>query len=194
MATSFVEAQPTRSNGTCKVSEKNIMDNSKALCPLVKPDSPTPTCETATFGSGWFWGPDVAYAKLPGVIRTYVGYSGGKSEWPTYRSIGDHTEVVQIVFDPTKISYDTLLNRHWNNHNPYHRNKNQYMSGIWCQPGTDQMEKVKASIQKLEDPNVATKVDMLGPFYLAEGYHQKFSNRALLGHINDWLLAKGMKN
>jgi len=188
MATT-VDTQPTCSGGICKVPQK-LVDNSKAVCPKVEPEPVSPTCETATFGSGWFWGPDIAYNKVKGVIRTCVGYSGGKGEWPTYRSIKDHTEVVQVVFDPTIISYAEVLDIHWNNHNPFRSAKNQYMSGVWCQPGTSQMETVKASIVKMENgANIATKVDVLGDFYLAEGYHQKFSNRSLL-EGDDWLKSR----
>ena len=63
----------------------------------------------ALFGMGCFWGPDYLFSRLPGVIKTTVGYSGGKITNPTYEDLGDHTETVQIEFDPAVISYEKLL-------------------------------------------------------------------------------------
>ena len=74
--------------------------------------------ETATYAMGCFWGPDSLFGSLDGVIRTRVGYAGGTTESPTYHNIGDHTETIQIDYNPAKISYEQLLEIYWDNHNP----------------------------------------------------------------------------
>jgi len=134
---------------------------------------------------------------MPGVVRTLVGYTGGTTEWPTYRSIGDHTETVQIVFDPTKISYATLLDHFWGSINPTASSggRSQYMDAVFYQPGTDQKQQIEASIAMMEASGrlygrpVGTRVSPLTDFYLAEGYHQKYLDRDLLDK-DDWLKEK----
>lgn len=131
---------------------------------------------------------------MPGVVRTIVGYTGGTTDWPTYRSIGDHTETVQIVFDPTKIPYEKLLDHFWSTVNPVATSsgRNQYMDAVFYQAGTDQKEKIDASIAKMEASGklygrpVGTRISPLENFYLAEGYHQKYLDRDMLDD-DEWL-------
>jgi methionine-S-sulfoxide reductase len=121
-----------------------------------------------------------------------VGYHGGDAEWPTYRSIKDHTETYQVIFDPAVISYDTLLEKFWSTHDPTRRSSTQYMSGCWYQSGTDQQARIQASIAKMEangdlgNRALATKIGPLGRMYLGEGYHQKYLERDLLDD-DEWL-------
>jgi len=75
--------------------------------------------ETATFALGCFWGPDASFGALEGVVRTRVGYAGGTTEGPTYKMIGDHTETIEIDYDPAVISYRELLEIFFDSHNPY---------------------------------------------------------------------------
>jgi hypothetical protein len=94
-------------------------------------DMQTTNVQTATLGMGWFWGPDARFGHLSGVIRTRVGFSGGTTPSPTYRNIGNHTETLEIDFDPTIISYEEILDIFWKNHNPLRVNDykgRQYMS------------------------------------------------------------------
>ncbi|CAN0462336.1 unnamed protein product, partial [Phaeothamnion confervicola] len=65
--------------------------------------------ETATLACGCFWGPDSRFGAVPGVVRTRVGYSGGQQPNPTYDAIGDHTETVEVDYDPSKISFEKIL-------------------------------------------------------------------------------------
>lgn len=130
---------------------------------------------------------------VPGVLRTSVGYTGGTTQWPTYRDkdaagyggVGDHYEAVLIEFNPAAVSYETLVEHHFNNHNPTRavRGANQYNHGAWYQPGTGQhkqlQQKMKAAAKARGAP-LTTNVEPLDKFYYAEEYHQKFSNRALL--------------
>lgn len=133
------------------------------------------------------------FARVQGVVRTLVGYTGGNSKWPTYRRMKDHTETVQIYFDPTIISYERLLDIYWNSVNPKSNyGSKQYMDAIFYQPGTNQKELIQKSVAEMErqgilaGQKVATRIDELGPFYLAEGYHQKYLDRDLLNK-DEWL-------
>lgn len=72
----------------------------------------------ATFGMGCFWGAESLYGATKGVIRTRVGFTGGKKENPAYKNLGDHTEAVDVDYDPNIVSYEQLLELFWSNHNP----------------------------------------------------------------------------
>src|SRR3979411_888335 len=76
----------------------------------------------ATFGAGCFWGVEEAFRNLPGVISTAVGYEGGKLDNPTYRDVctdrTGHAEVVEVEYDPARVSYDDLLRVFWDSHDP----------------------------------------------------------------------------
>jgi peptide-methionine (S)-S-oxide reductase len=137
--------------------------------------------ETATFASGWFWGPDSQFGSLPGVYRTRVGYAGGTTDNPTYRSIGDHTETYQVDFDPEIISYQELLTIYWESHNPtvsgYSR---QYRNAILYH---DEEQRELAEVSRGETAlarggvRIVTAIEPLGTFTRAENYHQKYSLR-----------------
>ncbi|XP_064540676.1 peptide methionine sulfoxide reductase isoform X1 [Drosophila montana] len=139
---------------------------------------------TATFGMGCFWGAESLYGATRGVLRTTVGYSGGSSELPTYRKMGDHTEVLEIDYDPTVISFKELLDLFWNNHEygltkPM---KRQYASLILYH---DDEQKQIAEASKLEEQErrvpevITTNIAPKENFYAAEDYHQKYR---LQGH------------
>src|SRR4051812_14157562 len=76
---------------------------------------------TATFAMGCFWSPDARFGSTPGVVRTRVGYTGGELPDPTYAKLGDHTETIQLDYDPARISYEELLQIFWTGHNPVKR-------------------------------------------------------------------------
>ena len=114
-------------------------------------------------------------------MRTRVGYTGGTTADPTYRSIGDHAESVQIDYDPSLISYEDLLAVFWSAHSPYYRSySRQYMSAIFY-GDEEQRQAALASAQALEaeaGKQVQTELLPLETFYLAEDYHQKYSLRS----------------
>jgi peptide-methionine (S)-S-oxide reductase len=135
---------------------------------------------TATFGMGCFWGPDARFGALPGVVRTRVGYAGGTKRNPQYHSLGDHTEVVQIEYDPDRLTYRDLLGVFWANHSPTAASKRQYRSLVLVHDGTQQ-ELADRSVVATEDRlgrSVETAVEPLDRFTLAEEYHQKYELRS----------------
>lgn len=135
--------------------------------------------ETATFGLGCFWSPDAYYGHLPGVVRTRVGYAGGTSSNPSYREMGDHTETVQLDYDPNQISYGQLLSSFWERHNPDNLKDykgNQYRSLI-VYHDEGQRESIRKHIHRLElqgQSVQATTVAPYGEWYKAEDRHQKY--------------------
>jgi peptide-methionine (S)-S-oxide reductase len=133
--------------------------------------------ETATFALGCFWAPDSIFGSLDGVVRTRVGYAGGTTENPTYHNLGDHTETIQIDYDPTVISYEQLLEIYWDSHNPTSQPwSRQYMSIIFYH-NSEQRELAMETKQHEEDSlghQVYTEIIPFTEFYLAEDYHQKY--------------------
>ncbi len=134
--------------------------------------------ETVTFGMGCFWGPEARFGSLPGVIRTRVGYAGGTTESPTYKTIADHTETVQIDFDPTTISFEEILLHFWRNHYP---NRDQYKGQQYVsslryhnEQQLQIIDQVKMKMeQELGEP-IETEITLLEQFTLAEQRHQKY--------------------
>jgi methionine-S-sulfoxide reductase len=111
------------------------------------------------------------------VIRTRVGYAGGREENPNYNNIGDHTETVQVDYDPERITYEQLLDIFWKSHRPTSRSwSRQYMNAIFYH-NEKQRQVAMASKTALEQKignNVKTKVVPLRSFTIAEDYHQKY--------------------
>jgi peptide-methionine (S)-S-oxide reductase len=111
------------------------------------------------------------------VYRTRVGYTGGDKKFPTYHSLGDHTEALQIDFDPQQISFKEIVDLFWKAHNPLQQIRSrQYMTAIWFHDDS-QAEAVNAAKKVIEqnlDATLQTPVLPLHMFYLAEDYHQKY--------------------
>ena len=144
--------------------------------------------EKATFAAGCFWGVEALYRELPGVTATAVGYIGGKMENPTYRQVCSHTtghaEAVEVTYDPTKVSYDDLLNVFWENHDPTQLNRqgpdvgDQYRSEIFYH-NAEQEAVAQASLERLQASRrfrrpIVTQVTPAETFYMAEDYHQQY--------------------
>ncbi|XP_056633831.1 peptide methionine sulfoxide reductase [Diorhabda sublineata] len=132
----------------------------------------------ATFGMGCFWANDALYGAQQGVLRTRVGYSGGTTPSPTYKSIGDHTEVIEIDYDPNVINFEKLLKLFWDNHEYglTTRIKKQYASLILYHD--EEQKNIAEESMKKESQNrneqLITQIIPAGPFYPAEDYHQKY--------------------
>ncbi|XP_076668324.1 methionine sulfoxide reductase A isoform X2 [Andrena cerasifolii] len=135
----------------------------------------------ATFGMGCFWAGDSLFGVLPGVIRTCVGYAGGQKELPTYRNMGDHTEVVDIEYNPDVISYSQLLALFWQNHEYglTTKIKRQYMSLVLYHDEEQKLlaEKSCEQEQRKRTDLVLTEIRKFERFYPAENYHQKYRLR-----------------
>jgi peptide-methionine (S)-S-oxide reductase len=144
--------------------------------------------EIATFGAGCFWGVEAAFQRAPGVIDTAVGYSGGKTTNPAYQDVctdeTGHAEVVQVTFDPAKVSFEQLLDVFWKVHDPTQVNRQgpdsgtQYRTAIFFHSPEQEAiaKKSKAALEasgKFKKP-IATEITPAGTFYRAEEYHQKY--------------------
>jgi len=109
-------------------------------------------------------------------MSTRVGFTGGTTRNPTYRTMGDHTETVEITFNPSVISYEQLLDVFWKNHNPHTPSRPQYMSAVFCH-GPHQLEAARASMEAVQRASVQpvyTEIKEAEEFYTAEDYHQKY--------------------
>lgn len=110
-------------------------------------------------------------------MRTRVGYAGGKTDKPTYRSMGDHTEAIQVEFDPEVISYASLLDLFWRSHNAFRKGwSTQYQSVLWTH-GKAQAEMAKKSAAawaKAKGAELKTPIRPATRFWIAEDYHQKY--------------------
>lgn len=150
----------------------------------------------ALFGAGCFWGVEAAFRQVEGVLATAVGYSGGRQENPTYESVCSgktgHAEVVEVEYDPLKVSYEQLLNVFWENHDPTTLNRQgpdvgeQYRSAIFFQTPEQEAEAL-ASKERLEKSGryrrpIVTEITPARTFYKAEEYHQRYLEKHGLAH------------
>jgi peptide-methionine (S)-S-oxide reductase len=146
--------------------------------------------ERALFGLGCFWGAERKFWQTPGVVTTAVGYAGGTTPNPTYEEVCSgltgHAEVVLVVFDPRRVSYDTLLKVFWESHDPTQgmRQGNdvgtQYRSAIYAY-GAEQRRAAEASRDRFQSAladegygAITTEIADAPEFYFAEGYHQQY--------------------
>ena len=142
---------------------------------------PSSATDTATFGLGCFWGPDARFGAMEGVVRTRVGYAGGTTPEPTYHDLGDHTEAVQVEYDPTVISYVDLLDVFWSNHDPRSTSrKRQYRNVILVDTLVHRQaaERTRQEVGSRIGGAVETAIEDLDTFHLAEPYHQKYELRS----------------
>ena len=149
---------------------------------------PAGSTDTATFANGCFWCTEAIFEQLEGVISATSGYTGGTVVSPTYKQVctGEtgHAECLQIVYDPSKISFDELLEVFWETHDPTTLNRQgndvgtQYRSGIFYH-NEEQKQKAVMYKEKLDksgafDHPIVTEVTPFTVFYPAEDYHQQF--------------------
>jgi peptide-methionine (S)-S-oxide reductase len=163
-------------SGGRSMDSLNRKTNNGLTIPAI--DAATPEkYETATFAEGCFWGVESRFGALNGVIRTRVGYAGGSTRNPTYHNIGDHTESVQVDYDPAVISYQTLLNVFWESQDlTMPPGLRQYMSLI-IYHNEEQRKLAITDKQRLEKElgaQVQVGIIPLTVFYPAEDYHQKW--------------------
>lgn len=150
--------------------------------------TPATTVELATFGAGCFWGVQSDFDTVPGVLRTWVGFMGGKTSNPSYREVctdtTGHAEVVHLEFDPSRVSYERLVELFFEWHDPTQVNRqgpdhgSQYRSAVFfhseAQERTARAVRDRLSTAGRFRRPIATEVTAAGPFYAAEDYHQKY--------------------
>ncbi len=142
--------------------------------------------EKATFAAGCFWGVEAAFRQVEGVLSTAVGYTGGTTSEPTYKEVCSgrtgHAEAVEVRFDPSRVSYDELLEVFWKNHDPTTLNRQgpdvgtQYRSEIFFH-SPEQEQAARASKEDVQAGLVKPVVTAITPaseFYMAEDYHQQY--------------------
>jgi peptide-methionine (S)-S-oxide reductase len=152
--------------------------------------------QTAIFAAGCFWGVEAAFRQIEGVISTEVGYIGGSVENPTYEQVCSgrtgHAEAVAVEYDPSRVSYDALLNVFWENHDPTTLNRQgpdigaQYRSAIFFQT-PDQEAAARASKETLDRSGkykrpIVTEITAAPKFYRAEEYHQQYLEKRGVTH------------
>ncbi|MCH9809367.1 MAG: peptide-methionine (S)-S-oxide reductase MsrA [Alphaproteobacteria bacterium] len=147
--------------------------------------------EKAVFGMGCFWGVERKFWELgEGIFTTAAGYAAGVTPNPTYDEVctgmTNHNEVVLVVFDPSKVSYERLLQVFWESHNPTQGNRQgndtgtQYRSGIYTysdaqlQAALASREAYQKAIRARGYSAITTEIEAAGPFYFAEDYHQQY--------------------
>ncbi len=159
--------------------------------PLMPPSSSS-FLEKALFAGGCFWCMEPPFDELEGVLSTTSGYTGGHTKSPNYEEVSagktGHTEAVEVLYDPRKVSYDELLSVFWKNIDPTTNDRQfcdhgkQYRTGIYPQ-SENQMRLAKTSLSQLEktkpfrDP-ILTEIVLATPFFPAEDYHQDFYKRS----------------
>ena len=150
----------------------------------------------ATFAAGCFWGVEEAFRNLPGVTSTAVGYEGGTLQNPTYEDVctdrTGHAEVVEVEYDPEQVSYNTLLDTFWANHDPTTKNRQgpdvgtQYRSTVFYHTPEQEVaarasrEQAQARFRK----PIVTEIVPAAEFYRAEEYHQQYLAKRGLSHCH----------
>ena len=161
----------------------------------------TKTTETATFAAGCFWGSEEFFRKIPGVIKTQVGYTGGTTSNPKYDEMHDghtgHAESVEVVFDPKVVSYQSLMDKFFKMHDPTTLNSqgndkgNQYRSAIFYNSEKQKAEatafKIKVDKSGAWKSPVVTEIAPAKKFWPAEDYHQKYLVKNPGGYDNHFV-------
>jgi peptide-methionine (S)-S-oxide reductase len=180
------------SNEPMTVPDKHFVNGNPLLGPFAE------HLQEAVFGLGCFWGAERCFWQTEGVFTTAVGYTGGKTAHPDYKSICSggtgHAEVVLVVFDPEIISYSDLLRVFWENHNPTQgmRQGNdlgtQYRSAIFTTSDAQRNDAeqslvaYQANLDAAGLGQITTEISPLGTFYYAEEYHQQYLEKNPAGY------------
>jgi peptide-methionine (S)-S-oxide reductase len=176
------DALPGRSE-RMPVADKHFVNGAR-----MKP--PFEGMSIAIFGMGCFWGAEKGFWSAPGVVTTMVGYAAGSTPNPTYREVCSgqtgHNEVVQVVFDPARTTYEAMLKLFWEGHDPTQGMRQgadvgtQYRSGIYC-TSPEQVEIARASKAQYQKAlaeaglgAITTEILSAPEFYYAEDYHQQY--------------------
>jgi peptide-methionine (S)-S-oxide reductase len=180
---------PAAATGEVGPEEADVVQESQD--PTVDTVNPASTeaagaTEKATFAAGCFWGVEAAFRRVIGVRATTVGYLGGTMPDPTYRDVctgkTGHAEVVEVEFDPARVTYDKLLSVFWQIHDPTTLNRQgpdvgtQYRSAIFFHTPEQEAaaQASKAALQARSSRPIVTEITPASQFYPAEEYHQRY--------------------
>jgi peptide-methionine (S)-S-oxide reductase len=171
-----------------KSEARQRMVGASVIPPATENSARAKPMKKATFGAGCFWGVEATFRRVPGVVDAAVGYAGGHTESPTYKEVctdrTGHAEVVQVEYDPSRVSYAQLLDVFWSSHDPTQVNRQgpdfgtQYRTVIFYHDD-EQKAEAEASKKWLDESGrfprpIATQIVPAGPFYRAEEYHQRY--------------------
>jgi peptide-methionine (S)-S-oxide reductase len=186
------EALPGRAARPFRVPERHFVNGNRLEPPFPE------ALELALFGIGCFWGAERRFWEQPGVWSTAVGYAGGLTPHPTYEEVCSgrtgHAEVVRVVFDPTRVSYEQLLRLFWESHDPTQgmRQGNdvgtQYRSGIYVyseaqrQAALASRELFQRELRAAGFGDITTEITDAPEFYYAEAYHQQYLAKNPMGY------------
>ena len=157
--------------------------------PRVADLGPAAHADSATFAGGCFWSMERPFQHVPGVLSTSVGYTGGHTTNPTYEQVNTrstgHAEAVQVVYDPSKVSFDNLLDVYWHNIDPIRRDAQfcdqgkDYRTAIFYHGAAQKSaaERTKAQLQPRFKQPILTAIEPAAIFWRAEEYHQHFADR-----------------
>ncbi len=149
--------------------------------------------EQAIFAAGCFWGVQYYFDQIPGVVSTKVGYTGGHTEHPTYEQVctqaTGHAEAVEVVFDPSQVTYEVLVRHFFRMHDPTQLNRqgpdigDNYRSAIFYADEAQKQtaEKVRDEVQEVVSKSIVTQIVPSAEFYEAEDYHQKYTEKTGFG-------------
>lgn len=176
---------------TATTANKELMKTEETTVNSNRPGSAHPTIDTATFGAGCFWCVEAVFQRMEGVISVKSGYAGGTVKNPSYKEVcagtTGHAEVIQIVYDKTKVRFDDLLEVFWKTHDPTTLNSQgndfgtQYRSAVFYH-NLEQKEKAELYKKELNaakvypDP-IVTEITAFTNYYPAEDYHQNYYNQ-----------------
>jgi len=166
----------------------------------VGPDEVPEGYDRAAFAAGCFWGVEEFFLAIPGVVDAVSGYEGGGVDQPTYGQVCSgstgHAEAVLVTFDPTRVTFDTLLEEFWRHHDPTTPNRQgpdhgtQYRSAVFVR-NEDQAKAARASLDAFQarfTRPIVTEVTPASTFWPAEAYHQRYTQRTGRGgcHVANW--------
>ena len=182
----FVTATALFSTASCTSRENIYSGKENSMSAITTNDS----LQVATFGTGCFWCTEAVFQQVDGVTKVESGYSGGKVKNPTYREVcaglTGHAEVIQLTYDPSKVSFEELLEIFWGTHDPTTLNRQgadegtQYRSAIFFH--TPEQKLLAETYKKKLDESgafgnpIVTEITPFSNFYKAEDYHQNYYN------------------
>jgi peptide-methionine (S)-S-oxide reductase len=154
--------------------------------------------EKALFAAGCFWGVEAAFRRVDGVVATTVGYSGGATQSPTYEQVCSgrtgHAEAVEVIYDPSRVTYDELLEVFWESHDPTTLNRQgpdvgeQYRSAIFFlnprqETAARESKEALNAASRFKRP-IVTEITAASTFWPAEDYHQQYFEKRGISHCN----------